>query len=33
MTGKVTVDNAAKTIVLENYTALPVILKGVKRAK
>ena len=33
LTGKVTVDNAAKTIVLENYTALPVILKGVKRAK
>jgi len=33
LTGKVTVDNAAKTIVLENYAALPVILKGVKRAK
>lgn len=33
LTGKVTVDNAAKAIVLESYAALPVILKGVKRAK
>ena len=33
LTGKVTVDNTAKAIVLENYAALPVILKGVKRAK
>jgi hypothetical protein len=33
LTGKVTVDNTAKSIVLENYAALPVILKGVKRAK
>ena len=33
LTGKVTADNAARAIVLENYAALPVILKGVKRAK
>jgi len=33
LTGKVTVDNTAKSIVLENYAALPVILKGVKRGK
>jgi hypothetical protein len=31
LTGKVAVDSAAKSFVLENYTALPVILKGVKR--
>jgi hypothetical protein len=30
-TGKVTADNAAKTIVLENYGSLPVVLKGVRR--
>ena len=33
LTGKVTVDAAAKTIALENYAALPVIFKNVKRAK
>jgi len=31
LTGKVTVDNAAKTIALENYGALPVVLKNVRR--
>jgi hypothetical protein len=31
MTGKVAVDATAKTIALDGYTALPVILKGVKR--
>jgi hypothetical protein len=31
LTGKVVVDTAAKTIALENYATLPVILKAVKR--
>jgi hypothetical protein len=31
LTGKVAVDNATKAIVLENYSTLPVVLKGVKR--
>ena len=31
ITGKVAVDSAAKTISLDGYAALPVILKGVKR--
>lgn len=31
LTGKVTVDKAAKTIALENYDALPVVLKNVRR--
>jgi len=31
LTGKVTVDSAAKTIALENYSALPVVLRDVKR--
>jgi hypothetical protein len=31
VTGKVAVDSAAKTIALDNYAALPVILKSVKR--
>src|SRR5882672_8086558 len=31
LTGKVAVDAAAKSIALENYSALPVVLKGVKR--
>jgi hypothetical protein len=31
LTGKVTVDSAAKTFGLENYAALPVVLKNVKR--
>jgi hypothetical protein len=31
LTGKVTFDSAAKTIGLENYSAAPVVLKGVKR--
>ena len=31
MTGKVAVDTAAKTIALDQYATLPVILKGVKR--
>ncbi|HYR91331.1 MAG TPA: hypothetical protein VE422_45160 [Terriglobia bacterium] len=31
LTGKVAVDSAAKMIGLENYSALPVVLKGVKR--
>jgi len=31
LTGKIAIDGAAKTIGLENYTALPVILKNVKR--
>ena len=31
LTGKVAVDSAAKAIALENYSALPVVLKGVKR--
>lgn len=29
--GKVTVDSQGKTIALDGYTTLPVILKGVKR--
>ena len=31
LASKVTADNAAKAIVLENYSALPVVLKGVKK--
>jgi hypothetical protein len=31
LTGKVTVDKAAKTIALENYDALPAVLKNVRR--
>jgi hypothetical protein len=31
LTGKVALDSAAKTIGLENYGALPVILKDVRR--
>lgn len=31
LTGKVAVDGAGKTIGLENYSALPVVLKNVKR--
>ncbi|MGA2715708.1 MAG: hypothetical protein ABSG41_21620 [Bryobacteraceae bacterium] len=31
LTGKVTVDSAAKTIALENYSALPVVLRDVRR--
>jgi hypothetical protein len=31
LTGKVAVDGAAKTIGLENYSALPVVLKNVRR--
>ena len=31
LTGKVAADAAAKTVALENYSALPVVLKGVKR--
>jgi hypothetical protein len=31
LTGKVTVDTAAKTIALDSYSALPIVLKGVKR--
>jgi hypothetical protein len=31
VTGKVAVDSTAKTIALDGYAALPVILKGVKR--
>jgi hypothetical protein len=31
LTGKIVVDSAAKTLALENYAALPVVLKGVKR--
>ena len=33
LTGKMTVDQAAKTFALENYAALPVILKNVKEEK
>jgi hypothetical protein len=29
--GKVTVDGQSKTIALDGYSALPVVLKGVKR--
>jgi hypothetical protein len=32
-TGKVAVDSAAKIVAPENYGALPVVLKGVKRAQ
>ena len=32
LTGKVTADAAAKTIALENYSALPVVLRNVKSA-
>jgi hypothetical protein len=31
LTGKLAIDSAAKTITLDNYAALPVILKSVKR--
>ena len=31
VTGKVVVDSSAKTIALDSYATLPVILKGVKR--
>jgi hypothetical protein len=31
LTGKVAVDSEAKTIALDGYSTLPVILKGVKR--
>jgi hypothetical protein len=31
LTGKLTVDSAAKTLALDNYAAAPVILKNVKR--
>ena len=31
LTGKVSVDNAAKSLALDNYSAMPVILKSVKR--
>jgi hypothetical protein len=31
LTGKVVVDSGAKTLALDNYAALPVVLKGVKR--
>jgi hypothetical protein len=31
LTGKVVVDSAAKTLALENYATLPVVLKTVKR--
>jgi hypothetical protein len=31
LTGKVAVDSAAKTIALDSYATLPVILKSVKR--
>jgi hypothetical protein len=31
LTGKVAVDGTAKTIALDGYATLPVILKGVKR--
>jgi len=33
LTGQVTVDAAAKSIALENYAALPVIFRNVKRGK
>ena len=33
LTGKVVVDTTAKTIALDGYAALPVILKGVRRQK
>jgi hypothetical protein len=31
LTGKVTADTAAKTIALDGYSTLPIVLKGVKR--
>jgi hypothetical protein len=31
LTGKITVDSAAKTIALDNYSALPVVLRNVRR--
>jgi hypothetical protein len=31
LTGKVTMDSSAKTLGLENYSALPVVLRSVKR--
>jgi hypothetical protein len=31
LTGKVTLDSAAKTIALENYNALPVVFRNVSR--
>jgi hypothetical protein len=31
VTGKVSVDSQAKTIALDGYTTLPIVLKGVKR--
>jgi hypothetical protein len=31
LTGKVAIDSATKTIALDNYAGLPVILKGIKR--
>ena len=33
LTGKVAVDNAAQTIALENYGALPVVLKNTRRSR
>lgn len=33
LTGKVAVDNTAKTLALENYAALPVILRNVRLSK
>jgi hypothetical protein len=33
VTGKVAVDTAAKTIALDGYTALPIVLKDVKTKK
>jgi hypothetical protein len=31
VTGKVAVDSAAKSIALDGYTTLPIVLKDVKR--
>jgi hypothetical protein len=33
LTGKMTVDSRAKTMALENYSALPVVLRNVRRQK
>jgi hypothetical protein len=33
LTGKIAADSAAKTIALENYAALPIVLKNVKSVK
>jgi hypothetical protein len=33
LTGKIAVDSATKTIALEDYGALPVVLKNVKGRK